>query len=62
MRDGEKHELTTVISEHPDSIQLAKTGKSVHESALAGVKVQDLDSRLALKLGVKNSVSGSRGH
>ena len=58
IRDGEEHELSTTISEHPDSIQLAKTGKSVHESALAGVKVQDMDQRLAQKLGVDRSVRG----
>ncbi|MCA9472335.1 MAG: DegQ family serine endoprotease [Nitrospirales bacterium] len=58
MRDGEEQKLSTKISEHPDSIQLASVGKSVHESALAGVKVQDLDQRLAQTLGVKGMTEG----
>ena len=58
VRDGEKRQLMTTISQHPDSIHMAKTGQSFEQGALAGVKVKDLDQHLAQQLNVGGRIEG----
>lgn len=58
IRDGEARQLQTTITQHPDSLQMAKTESTQEHGALAGMKVENLDRHLARRLGVDHQTNG----
>ena len=58
MREGQKVTLRPVIREQNEPTKVARAHSMKHDGPLAGVAVQDLDSRMAQQLGITEEVSG----
>ena len=58
MREGQKVILRPVIREQNEPTKVARAHSMKHDGPLAGVAVQDLDSRMAQQLGITEEVSG----